>query len=232
MMENKKLKEMILNGNIMIPTLLLETYKSMGLNEKSCMLLIQLHSFIIKGICFPSLEDLSHKMTLTRTECAQLLRQLIQQGYLAIEQNNDHHLYSESYSLDPLWEKMVSEYCKMETESNQQEEESLYTIFENEFGRPLSPIECETLTLWLEEDRHSIQLIKGALREAVISGKLNFRYIDRILFDWKKKGITTLQQAKAHGEKIRSHTKGYPRTVKEKENQVQQTFPLYNWLEK
>ena len=51
--------------------------------------------------------------------------------------------------------------------------------------------------MWIDDDHHDPVIIKSALREAVISGKLNFRYIDRILFDWKKNGIKTIEQAKA-----------------------------------
>ena len=81
----------------------------------------------------------------------------------------------------------------------------LYQRFEAEFSRPLSPIEAETLSMWLDEDGHKTELIIAALREAVVSGKLNFRYIDRILFEWKRNGVQTLQQAKAYGEKFRKH---------------------------
>ena len=62
-------------------------------------------------------------------------------------------------------------------------------------------------------------LIKSALREAVISGKLNFRYIDRILFDWKRNGIKTIEQAKSHGRNVRQHQKQKPKveTVNKKQ---------------
>lgn len=69
-----------------------------------------------------------------------------------------------------------------------QAEKSLYALFEDEFGRPLSPLEGETLSIWMDQDHHDAEMIRLALREAVLSGKLNFRYIDRILFEWKRKG--------------------------------------------
>ena len=45
---------------------------------------------------------------------------------------------------------------------------------EEEFGRPLSPLECETLAIWQDQDQHDAILIKHALKEAVLSGKLSF----------------------------------------------------------
>ncbi len=82
---------------------------------------------------------------------------------------------------------------------------NLYTVFEKEFGRPLSPFECETLGMWEDQDQHHPNLIQAALREAVMSGKLNFRYIDRILFEWKKNGIKTVDQAQNQGRKFRAN---------------------------
>lgn len=233
-MEKKLMIDLLMNGNLLIPSLLIEHYHDIGLNEQECMLLIQVHSFIIKGDHFPTFDDLAARMTLDTTECADCLRGLVQHGFLSIVQKHDHQLYTEAYSLDPLWDKLVTFVYQQKTESNEKKsEKALYTIFENEFGRPLSPIECETLAMWLDEDHHSAELIKAALREAVISGKLNFRYIDRILFDWKKKGIKTLAQAKTQGERIRQHMQRKKESQTDNnKNKSSLTFPMYNWLEK
>jgi DNA replication protein len=105
--------------------------------------------------------------------------------------------------------------------------ESLYTIFEQEFGRPLSPFECETLAMWMDDD-HEPEVIKAALREAVISGKLNFRYIDRILFEWKKNGIKTREQAREQTQKFRAYQR---RDRKIESTPSVNDVPFYNWLE-
>ena len=80
--------------------------------------------------------------------------------------------------------------------------------------------------MWLDEDHHDADIIKSALREAVISGKLNFRYIDRILFEWKKNGVKTIEQAKSHGQKFRSYQKSNPKEPEVKK----EPLPFYNWL--
>ncbi|MFX3617086.1 MAG: DnaD domain-containing protein [Sporolactobacillus sp.] len=233
-MDTKFLLNLMLRGTINVPSLLIEHYQEIGLNEQECMLLIEVHSFIIKGDDFPTFEDLSKRMTLEETPCADLLRHLIQHGFLSIVQKKDNQIYSEAYSLQPLWEKLLRfaahEQDQVSLKGN---EDALYTLFETEFGRPLSPIECETLAMWIDEDRQAPQLIKAALREAVISGKLNFRYIDRILFDWRKNGIQTLEQAKAQGSKIRRHQQPATpsRKTTEKSDNIPQ-MPSYNWLDK
>lgn len=79
----------------------------------------------------------------------------------------------------------------------------LFTVFENEFGRALSPLEYETIVGWLDQDQYSDALIMAALKEAVFAGKVHFRYIDRILLEWKRNGITTPEEAKAYTERFR-----------------------------
>jgi len=90
------------------------------------------------------------------------------------------------------------------------------------------PLNTYLLGPFPDDDHHDAIIIKSALREAVISGKLNFRYIDRILFEWKKNGIKTIEQAKSHGRKFRQHQKSKP---KEPDANRQDPLPFYNWLE-
>ncbi|HZG55080.1 DnaD domain-containing protein [Paenibacillus sp.] len=79
----------------------------------------------------------------------------------------------------------------------------LFTVFESEFARPLSPMEYETIVGWLDQDRYSDSLIMTALKEAVFAGKVHFRYIDRILMEWQRNRITTPEEAKAYTERFR-----------------------------
>jgi DNA replication protein len=79
----------------------------------------------------------------------------------------------------------------------------LFTVFESEFARPLSPMEYETIVGWLDQDRYTDSLIMTALKEAVFAGKVHFRYIDRILMEWQRNRITTPEEAKAYTERFR-----------------------------
>jgi len=82
-------------------------------------------------------------------------------------------------------------------------EDNLFHIFEQEFGRPLTPMEVEMINNWLDHDRYSQALILAALKEAVFAGKVSFRYIDRILLDWHRNNIHTVEQAKEYTQKFR-----------------------------
>lgn len=214
-------------GTSMVPTFLLTHYKTLRLTEQELVLLLQLQIFIDKGNYFPAPSQIADRMTLPEEECLFLIQNLIQRGFIEIKVEEEN----EVYSLDPLYEKMLSAFLltRKQTEAKEakQTSESLYTIFEQEFGRPLSPFECETLALWMD-DEHEPAIIKAALREAVISGKLNFRYIDRILFEWKKNGVRTIEQAREQTQKFRAYQK---RERKVEAAQPVKDVPFYNWLE-
>ncbi|MNR60303.1 DNA replication protein DnaD [compost metagenome] len=47
------------------------------------------------------------------------------------------------------------------------------------------------------------ELIMTALKEAVFAGKVHFRYIDRILLDWSRNRVSTVDQAKEYSQRFR-----------------------------
>ncbi|PWU68670.1 DnaD domain-containing protein [Gracilibacillus dipsosauri] len=216
----------VLFDQINIPTSLLYHYKDLGLDEKQVMLLVQIYISQKNTIYFPTPEQLAQHVTMSMEECSGLLRQLIQQGFLKIEEEENDDVIKEIYSLEPLWNKLFVENDGKEDKEDKQVGE-MFLRFEREFGRPLSPFEIERVNQWLDGEQHSIELIYAALREAVLMSKLNFNYIDRILFDWKKKGIQSPVQAREsskafHGKKI--DNKGNNTNSSKKSL-------YYNWLE-
>jgi DNA replication protein len=232
-MVKSKIVAWIKNKNIMIPSALLSHYRQMNLTESELVLILHVYSFIENGNDFPTPSELSDRMTISSVDCMTILRKLTQKGFIEIiDHITEQGIRCEKYSLDPLWERVIdqflSELNQTEKGKDKEEETDLYTCFEQEFGRPLSPYECETLAMWMDDDEHEPIIIKTALREAVMSGKLNFRYIDRILFEWKKNGIKTVEQAKSYGRKFRQHQQN-ARNVQE--SQKPTAVPFYNWLE-
>ncbi|CYU72949.1 TPA: DnaD domain-containing protein [Streptococcus suis] len=81
-----------------------------------------------------------------------------------------------------------------------QPENDLKTLvgdFERELGRFLSPFEIEDLQKTIEDDKTSIELVRAALKEAVFNNKTNWKYIQAILRNWRREGITTVAQVEA-----------------------------------
>ncbi|WP_243386635.1 DnaD domain-containing protein [Bacillus kexueae] len=218
-------------GTVSIPNALLWNYHKIGLNEQELAILLLVHSYLIKGKLFPTPTEIAEHMSISTEECTNLLRRLLQRNYIFIEELEENAIIFEKYSLRPLWEK-VYDFLQKENKPVQQPvtEKNLYSIFEQEFGRPLSPFECETLSIWLDQDHHDPDIIMAALREAVMSGKLNFRYIDRILFEWKKNGIKTIEQARKHSKKFRE-SMNRKTTQNQANSDYKRIVPFYNWLE-
>jgi DNA replication protein len=206
------------------------------MSEEELVMCIQLYSFQQQGQTFPTPYQLSEIMSINEHRCMEVIRQLLKKGLLEIvEQSDERNLRSEAYSLAPLWSKLANSMNNQVIEKEEeivsiveQTENSIFTVFEKEFGRLLSPFECETLTMWMDQDEHDEKLIKAALKEAVISGKLNFRYIDRILFEWKKNGIKQVDQAMNYSKHFRKKDQQSNQT----ETKYTGSIPFYNWLEK
>jgi DNA replication protein len=70
----------------------------------------------------------------------------------------------------------------------------VYKVFESEFGRPLTPMEGESIISWC--DQLPAELVIEALRISVIQGTFNLRYIERILQDWRQKNVRTLNEVR------------------------------------
>lgn len=78
--------------------------------------------------------------------------------------------------------------------NNNAHDKNIFTVFEQELARPLSPMETERMRQWSAQ--LSNELIIEALRRAVLMGKANFRYIDAIILEWQKNNIRTVSEAR------------------------------------
>jgi DNA replication protein len=237
-MNNELFERWIQQGSLSIPKILLTHYRKVGLTDEECMLILQMHSFIEEGNVFPTPSVLSERMHIDVNKIASLLRVFIQKGFLSIEsfEDKERSVYAEKYSLLPLWKRLLGELGEQQHDeraaAKKERKENIFLMFEKEFGRPLSPMEIETVNIWLDEDGHDSELIAAALKEGVLSGKLNFRYIDRILFEWKKTGVKTVEQARVHGEKFRTRQRNAPAAADSQNGRSEGlSLPSYNWLD-
>lgn len=209
---------------MIIPNKLLTSYKTLGLNEQDLTVILIIFSHLQKGNEFPTPAEISSYLTIDENRCIQILRKLIEKKLLVIEESkNDKGQLSETYNLNPLWEKIFN---KDEEIVKRENEGTIFILFEQEFGRPLSPFEIETINTWLDADLIKPELIKAGLREAVLMGKLNFKYIDRILREWQKKGVQTVEQAREISRPFHQTD-----TKKQYKQKNRDTSVYYNWLE-
>lgn len=247
MQSAQQLAQWFNQGNTAIPNLLLQYYKRIALTDQEMMLIIHLHAFALEGNDFPSLEAIHERMSLSEGEISTSLNRLLKDGYVDITSSLDNEQKrKESFTLQPLWEKLCTYLINQQAhkeiaastegawpddfaQHDDEEEGQLFKRFEQEFARPLSPMEIETISIWLDQDKYDVSLILLALREAVISSKLSLRYIDRILFEWQKNGIKTVDAAREYSKKFRQQ-KQTGNLQQQSQDKVEFTF--YNWLDK
>lgn len=72
----------------------------------------------------------------------------------------------------------------------------IYDFIQENFNRTLNPIECEEVSNWEDSE-----LTRYAIKQTVLNGVYNIKYITRILESYKTKNITTVQQAQEEEKK-------------------------------
>lgn len=123
---------------------------------------------------------------------------LIVKGIIEYKTIRENGMIKEIISLDKFYNNIA---LKLTNQNNKEVSNNIYDIFQKELVRSLSPTEYEYINNWLERGL-SDDLIIGALKEAVLSGAKNFRYIDRVLFDWQKKGYRSMNDVESAKKKM------------------------------
>ena len=76
----------------------------------------------------------------------------------------------------------------------------LFTYLEKTFGRPLGSAEYELASKW--EDN---ELTRYAIKQAELARVFNVKYIDKILYSYKKDNITTIADAEKRNEEYQEN---------------------------
>ena len=186
----------LISGFAPVNNYLIQNYKKLGLTDQEFMIYLNLLSYANQNNLFPDMKVLSDNLEISESEVFNLISNLEQKNILSIETRNIDGRASSYYDLNLIYQLDVEEQrteSKNETDSEQFNFNQLIQKFEVESGRPLSPIEIEKISGWLMVDHFRSELIEMALREAVLAQVYNFKYIDRILMNWKQKNIRTVQ---------------------------------------
>lgn len=185
------------DNNLILPKMLLCNYKLLNINEKDLILLIYLLNE--KDLIFNP-NKYSQDLNMKQEEILQLISNLTSANLIKLDMIKVNNIREEILNLNPLYEKLA---FKVLNEEIKEEKSNLYDVFEKEFGRTLSPIEYELISGW-QDGEFSDELILLALKEAVFNGVFNLKYIDKILYEWAKKGIKNEQDLKGEKDKFKN----------------------------
>lgn len=202
---------------IVIPKVLFKYYKKLNITEEELILLICLVNKGDKIIYDPSL--FKEEIDMDKYTAMQIITDLAEKGTIEIKvETNKSNKKEEYIYLEPLYNKMLNLLIDLQLGTNKIIDTNIFAAFEQELGRTISATEVEIIKDWIH-DGNSEELIKEALKEAILNNVRNLKYIDRILYNWRTKGFKTK-------EDILKDKKNYRKPTKK----VEQIYD-YNWLE-
>lgn len=209
-MKTDNVLNLLKEKNLLIPKFLFTNYRQLKLTEKELVFLIYLinkeASIIFDVVSFG--EDLNWNTN----EIMEVTSLLCDKKIINLTVKQQNKKLTEYIDINNLYEKLLM--IVLEKEDVEEENIEIYNIIEKEFGRPLSPMEYETISDWLNSNINE-KLIKAAVKEAVLNGVHRLNYIDKILHEWSKKGYKKPEDVKK---------------IKTKNNDVGPLFE-YDWLD-
>ncbi len=202
---------------VVIPKLLLRTYKKINITEEELIMLICLIGIGDKVPYNPNIFET--ELGMDKFQAMQHLNDLSEKGLINIKvENNKSGKKQEYIYLDFLYRKLFNQILDDTEEDTKTKGNDIFTLFETELGRTISSMEIEIIKEWLQ-DGYGEELIKEALKEAIYNDVRNLKYIDRILYNWKIKGIKTKEDVLKNKKNFRKNTKP-----------IEPIYD-YNWLE-
>lgn len=175
----KQVVELMKMRSYQIPSFIFNNYKKLKMTEKELIVLIYMYNSQV----YLNPKAISDDLGMKIENVLDIIDSLEEKNIIKIDAIDKDNLRCEMINYDSLYEK-----CAFLLD-NKKDNNDIYSKYEKELGRPLSPMESEIISKWLEE--YDEELIILALKEAIYNGTTNFRYIDRIIFEWHKKGIKT-----------------------------------------
>lgn len=167
------------------------------------------------------IELMSESLNLDAEVCLESFNSLLMKGLVSLDSKMDENdKYKEYVSIDNIY-KIVD----LEEEKVTSEESEIFKVFEEELGRTLSQTELALINGWLMSGTKE-ELIISALKEAIFNGVTSFRYIDKIIYEWEKKGLKSAEEVNDYLKNRRTERKKDNKIIDKREQEVLD----YDWL--
>ena len=184
-MKYGKLLDIIKSSNIVIPTYIYKQFPKLDIDLETFIFLMYLQG---KGnkLAF-DINQLSEEFMTDIKTIMRYMATLQEKKLIEIKVvKNDKNIMEEFISLDMFYEKI----SLLEIDSINKQEDDDSNIYQ-----------------MLDE------IIKEALKEAVLNGVANLRYIDKILYEWAKKGIKTHEDVEKNRKEFRNKEQEKPKKL-------------------
>ena len=202
---------------ITIPRMIFNNYKRLNITEEELIVLIFIIDFGGRIVYNPDI--FVNELKMEKFKVMELLNSLYEKKIITISvEKNNNNKSEEFISLDLLYSKMLNLFKDSTPTDSNIDNTDIFSVFEKELGKTISPMEYEIIKGWIN-DKFSYEIIIEALKEAVLNNVTSLRYIDKILYDWKKKGIKNKEDIIRDKNNYRAN-----------KNKTKEVFD-YNWLE-
>lgn len=186
---------------IIIPRILLNNYRLFNITDSEFIVIMVLLSYGDKITYNP--EEFAREVRMSKHEVMSIIDSLCDKNIISLVVEKVNKKTYEYLSMELLYQKLFNIVANDDKSEKEEIDNSIFSVFEKELGRTLSPMEFEQIKEWITSG-NSNELIICALREAVLNGVGNLRYIDSILNDWRKKGYRKQEDVKKDREIYRS----------------------------
>ncbi|MCI6848121.1 MAG: DnaD domain protein [Erysipelotrichaceae bacterium] len=186
---------------IVIPRILLNNYRLFNITDSEFIVIMVLLSYGDKITYNP--EEFAREVRMSKHEVMSIIDSLCDKNIISLVVEKVNKKTYEYLSMELLYQKLFNIVANDDKSEKEEIDNSIFSVFEKELGRTLSPMEFEQIKEWITSG-NSNELIICALREAVLNGVGNLRYIDSILNDWRKKGYRKQEDVKKDREIYRS----------------------------
>ena len=189
------------SGNLVLPSALLLHFKELFPSSEDFLVwqFFYLQNTTALGDVSPS--QIAEIIGKEVADVNQSISNLTENGllqYRTIELNGEIELiFDASLAFERLDSLLDSQTPATTAPNPQNQLKDLVETFQQELGRLLTPFEIEDLSKTVKDDGIKVDLIKEALREAVLNGKPNWKYIQAILRNWRHEGIQSVAQVEA-----------------------------------
>lgn len=211
-----EMKHLIEKGMVDVEKLILEQKINLSINLEQLGFLLLFYRYTSQNsFLLPSVQQFAKIYQLDIGKVKELQNFLFQKGFCEIDTKTEGATLIEYVKWDYLYQRLNEQSVPIvETNETVKFKMEIVQLIEREFGRMLSPFEIELVTIWTNS--YQREDILEAIKEAVISGVQNMRYIDKILLNWSQGGKRKREFSEEQGAKT--------------ENVSLDQY--YNWLEK
>ena len=181
---NNNLMNLLQERPIVVPKILLNNYKKMNITEEELIIIMLIMNYGNKIEYNPDI--FVNELCMDKFRTMELIGNLIDKNILSLEMIKSGRKTEEYISLSLLYERLYNIIIDKK-EEDVCIDNSIFSVFEEELGKLLTSMEIEQIKEWITTYKNE-ELIKAALKEAVLNGVNSLRYIDTILNEWNKKG--------------------------------------------